>query len=195
MNAAFLLMSTAALAGADVAPPPAAPAPAVISSGAGCSNCGTPVAPCNDCGKTKVGLLDKLKARLGGVGKKSHDCGCAPAPVPAPCNDCVTTTVAARPNLFDKLKSRMGHKKASACCGPVCDPCAVAPLSVVPPTPTPGTTTPPSTTPPKEMPKPQEAPKTQPKPKTTKDEAAVPLPLPAAPVTGASGLAGAGNPY
>ncbi|HEY1188256.1 MAG TPA: hypothetical protein VGE74_11395, partial [Gemmata sp.] len=166
MNAAFLLMSTAALAGAD-ATPPAAPAPVVISSGAGCSNCGPVVAaPCGDCGKTKIGLFDKLKARFGGLGKKSHDCGCAPAPAPAPCDPCATT-VAARPNLFDKLKSRFGHKKCDTC-GPVCDPCGAAHLMPAPTT----ATTPPVTTPPKEMPKPKDTPKGN-------------TSLPVAPVTGA----------
>lgn len=197
MNAAFLLMSSAALAGADVAPTPAAPAPVVISSGAGCSNCGAPAAaaPCGDCGKTKIGLFDKLKSRLGGIGKKSHDCGCAPAPVvvaaPAPCDTCGHTAAAPRPNLLDKLKSRMGHKKCDAC-GPVCDPCGAAHLvGATPGTPvTPPTTGTPTTNPPKEMPKPKEAPKDAPKDKPKGDTA-----LPVPPVTGASGLTGAGSPY
>lgn len=179
MNAAFLLMSSAALAGADVAPPPA-PAPAVISSGAGCSNCGAPaVAPCGDCGKAKIGLLDKLKARLGGLGKKSHDCGCAPAP--APCDPCATA--AARPNLLERLKGRLGHKKCHTC-GPVCDPCggAATVLSSPPVTGAPPAVANPSA--PKEMPKPKDA---------APPKGGVLAPVP--PITGASGLADANSPY
>lgn len=199
MNAAFLLMSSVALTGADVAPAAPAPAPVVISSGAGCSNCGAPAvaaAPCGDCGKTKIGLLDKIKGRFAGIGKKSHDCGCAPVVVaaPAPCDTCGHAAAAPRPNLFDKLKSRMGHKKGHAC-GPVCDPCGAAHLMDAPcATPgapvTPPTTGTPTTTPPKEMPKPKDTPKEAPKDKPKGDTA-----LPVPPVTGASGLTGAGNPY
>ena len=99
MNAAFLIMSSAALAGADPIPPQYAP-PIVYSGGAGCSTCGAPAPVADCCGKAhKVGLLDKLKARFSGFGKKSHGCGCtaepacAPAPVCAPapaCNTCST---------------------------------------------------------------------------------------------------------
>lgn len=163
MNAAFLLMSTAALAGAD--PAPAAPvAPAVISTGHGCNNCGAPATCCE-----KAGLLDKIKARIGSLKHKSHDCGCAPAP--APCHTCAKS-VADRPNLLDKLKARFGGHKSCGC-APACDPCATAPA------PTTGTA-------PKEMPKPKDAPKVDPKPK---GNVAIPVPLP--PVTGASGT----SPY
>jgi len=170
VNAAFLLMSTAALAGAD--PAPAAPvAPAVISTGHGCNNCGAPAACCE-----KAGLLDKIKARLGGLRSKSHDCGCAPAPAPA-CDPCAKS-VADRPNLLDKLKARWGSKKACGC-APACDPCATT--SAHPVTPAPG-----GTNPPKEMPKPKDPPKVDPKPK---GNVSVPTPLP--PITGAAGT----SPY
>ncbi|AMV27655.1 hypothetical protein VT84_24860 [Gemmata sp. SH-PL17] len=177
MTAAFLLMSSAALAGADpvAQPAPATPAPVVVS-GAGCSNCGTPA--CDPCASGKVGLLDKLKARFP---KKSHDC-CTPAP--APCDPCA----GAKPNLLDKLKARWSSKKSHDCCTPACDPCGAAPAAPVTPPTTGGTT------PPKEMPKGTTPPKETPK-ATTPPKGGVSIPLPLPPVTGASGLAGSSNPY
>jgi hypothetical protein len=170
VNAAFLLLSSAALAGAD--PAPAAPAaPAVISTGHGCNNCGAPAAAC--CPKT--GLLDKIKSRLGGLRSKSHDCGCAPAPAPA-CDTC-PKSVADRPNLLDKLRARMGAKKSCGC-APACDPCATAPHHDAH-APTTG-----GTPPPKEMPKPKDPPKVDPK-----GNVGIPTPLP--PITGAAGT----SPY
>lgn len=167
MNAAFLLMSSAALAGAD--PAPAAPAaPAVISTGHGCNNCGAPAACC-----PKPGLLDKIKARIGAMKHKAHHCDCAPAPAPAPCDPCAKGA-AHRPNLLDKLKARFAGKKHS--CG--CDPCAGAPAHHAP---APG-----GTAPPKEMPKPKDPPKADPKPK---GNVSIPAPLPA--VAGATGT----SPY
>src|SRR5262245_13648477 len=113
-------MSSAALAGADPAPPPPPPAaPIVISGGAGCNNC-APAPACGSGGRT--GLLDRLKSRFGGFGKKSRggDCGCPPPPSCAPpcpptpqaCNPC-PTSCADRPNLLDKMKSRWGKKKSA----------------------------------------------------------------------------------
>lgn len=182
MNAAFLLMSSAALAGAD--PAPAAPAaPAVISTGHGCNDCGAP-AGC----APKAGLLDKIKARLGGLKNKSHDCGCAPAPV-AHCDTC-PKSVADRPNLLDKLKARLGSKKTCGC-APACDPCGGTVHSAAHPTvPAHPTMTPPGTgqmVPPKEMPKPKEPAKDAPKPKS--EARGIPTPLP--PITGAAGT----SPY
>jgi hypothetical protein len=195
VNAAFLIMSSAALAGADPAPPPPLPAAPVVVSGAGCSSCGTPAYSSGCCGSSKQGLFDKLKGRFGGFGKKSHGCGCAPACAPpapacapAPCNTCnawnsCPTSIASRSNLFDTLKSRWGHKKKH---GPCCDTCGAAtavdgcaaPLPVgAPPVVVPG-----PTAPPKEMPKPKE---------TVKPKGNVSAPLP--PVSGA-GLTGP-SPY
>ena len=239
MNAAFLLMSSAALAGADASPPPAAysPAPVVISGSGGCTNCGSAAqsysyAPASygsagDCGcdSKKPGLFSRLKGKFGGMGRKSSsDCGCAPAcapvyvPPPSTCNTCSSSAMAApasRPGLFDRLKSRCGHSKATYC-GPVCDPCGGAHLSggyaagtaYTPGTPyTPGCATPGmpytppatgTTMPPKEMPKdpkvmpkdPKEMPKDKPKDKPKSD---VLIPVP--PVTGAGGLTGSSSPY
>ena len=86
MNAAFLIMTSAALSGADPVPTPPPPAaPVVVSTGAGCSNCGTVAPSC--CGSSRVGLFDRIKSRCGGFGKRSKNCGCAPTPCcpPAPC--------------------------------------------------------------------------------------------------------------
>jgi hypothetical protein len=197
VNAAFLLMSSAALAGADPMPAPAAP---VVVSGAGCSNCGPPV-HYSDCGCSKPGLLDRFKARFG---KKSHDCGCAPAPCPTPCPPpapcpppcapapCHTCKSAAdRPNLFDTLKSRWGHKKS---CGPTCDPCGASHLGGCA-TPLPADAhpvTPGTGTPPKVMPKPVD-PKADPKadPKGKGNSTGAPL----APTVNGAGLTAPGSPY
>jgi hypothetical protein len=123
------------------------------------------------CGSSKAGFFDRLKGRMGGglFAKKSHGCGCAPAPscapapcpapcapapcaAPAPCHTC-SKGIADRPNLFDTMKSRWGSKKHGKCdCGPTCDPCGAAHL--IAPAPAPG-----GGTPPKEMPKPKDEPK------------------------------------
>lgn len=175
VTAAFLLMSSAALAGADPVPvAPAAPAPAVVNSGAGCNKC----APCG-CEK-KPGLLDRLKEKFG---KKSGDCcapvpACAPVKVPLPCNTC-GSSAADRPNLLDKLKSRWSSKHSN--CGPTC--CTAGAPIIQPGT---GTA-------PKEMPKPKDVkPKSDDKPKAG-TSGSIPLPLP--PVNGAGGLTGSGSPY
>jgi hypothetical protein len=198
VNAAFLIMTSATLAGADPVPPPPLPAAPVVVSGAGCSNCGAPV-DMGCCGSSKPGLFDRCKSRIGGFGKKSQGCGCAPAPtccapapVYAPAPTCCAPaqsccSVANRPNLFDTIKSRCGSKrnKHGPCCtpAPCCDPCAggavvgAPPVYVSPPPPMGGTTVPP-----KEMPKPKVE-----KPKGG-NTSSVPAPLPAVPtVNGATG--------
>ncbi len=142
VNAAFLIMTSAALAGADPAPPPPPPAaPIVVSGSAGCTNCGAATTGC--CGSSKAGLFTRLKDRFG---RKSHDCGCAPAPAPSCCDTC--NSGCSRPNLLDTLKARWNAKKhRNSCCTPCCDPCGGA----QPATTQPGT----GTTPPKEMPNPK----------------------------------------
>ena len=189
VNAAFLLMSSAALAGADPAPAaaPAAPAPVVISSGGGCSNCGVPASDC--C--SKPGLLDRIKARFG---KKS--CDCAPPPCPAPCPpapckpacDPCAKSVADRPNLFDKLKARCGMKKSS---GPCCDPCGAPHVSgCADPLPADAAPVTPGTgAPPKEMPKPKDE-----KPKGG-NSATIPVPVPVPPTVNGAGLTAPSSPY
>jgi hypothetical protein len=169
----------------------------VVSGGAGCTNCGAPAGPYyggDCCGSGKGGLLGHLKGRFG---KKSHDCGCAPAPsccapAPVPCNACDTCNAGSgRPNLLDALKSRWGGRKhrGSSCntCGaPSCDPCAGgAPAAGPQPYPpgyyTPGAAVPPAaggSTPPKEMPKPKDT--TKPK------EKGVSIPIAPSVLTGSS---------
>ena len=182
MNAAFLIMSSAALAGADPAPAaPAAPAAPIVVSGTGCTNCGAPAYTSGCCG-SKPSILDKIKSK---IGSRSHGCGCAP--VADPCNTCnPCSTASSRPNLLDNLKAKWASKKH---CGPSCDPCGTAVTGCASPLP-PGAApaAPPSTgttAPPKEMPK------ETPKAKTGGNVSSIPQPLP--PVTGA-GLTGT-SPY
>lgn len=147
MNAAILIMSSAALAGADPAPPPPpSAAPIVVSSGAGCNNC----APVSCCDSGRVGILDRVRARIGGLGRKSKDCSCPPpvyCPPPPTCQPC-PTSYQDRPNLLDKMREWWGKRRA--CAAACCDPCAG--VAVSPATPAPGG----GTTPPKEMPKPKD---------------------------------------
>lgn len=139
MNAAFLLVTTAWLAGADapVAKPAPAPAPAVAPAacGASCGSC------CNDCGsccEDKPGLFARLCARF-----KKNDCCdsccaptpcckpttcCAPAPVckpaccPAPtCNDCCE-----KEGFFKRLCGKFKKNDCCDSCAPTC--CAPAPV-------------------------------------------------------------------
>jgi hypothetical protein len=174
VNAAFLIMSSAALTGADPVPVQHHPAaPVVVSPGAGYNPC---CAPAPTCCESKPGLFDRFKSRFG---KKSKDCctpACpppcpAPCPPPAPvCNPCDTgcAPTCNRPNLLDKMKGWWGGRKnrngpcCDPCpppCAPTCDPCAGAPIPGHPGYPAhpgiPGTPGTPST-PPKEMPKPKD---------------------------------------
>ncbi len=96
VNAAFLMLTSAWLAGADPAPPAAqaAPAaPAVVATGNSCGGCGATCGdscgdPCCENGRRKLlgGLFGRLKGRF----HRANDCceeTCAPAsnPCPAPC--------------------------------------------------------------------------------------------------------------
>jgi hypothetical protein len=95
VNAAFLLVTTAWLAGADPAVAPAAPAakpaapvvvtpaPVVAAPADSCSSCGSP-ATCDSC---EPKHHHTFKGLFSGCHKKSCEtCGtCAPAPAPAPC--------------------------------------------------------------------------------------------------------------
>jgi hypothetical protein len=182
VNAAFLIMSTAALAGADPAPVAPAPAAPIVISGAGCSNCGTPVYT-SGCGGCKPSLFDKIKSKFG---SRSHGCGCAPAPVAATCNTCnpCTSTASYRPNLLDKVKGHWASKKCGPSCTSTCDPCATGVSGCATPLPPGAPAVPPGgTVPPKEMPK--EMPKDT-KPKTTGNASALPQPVTGAGLTGTS---------
>ncbi len=171
MNTAFLILSSAALAGADPAPAPApapATAPPVVVSGTGCSNCGVTPYAHGGCDSCKPGLLDRIKSRMGGFGKKSHECGCGSPP--------------AHTNLLDAMKARWGTKHSG--CGPTCDPCGSGYVTAAPPTPAPPSA--PGTPPPQEMPKPKTGEKDK-----GGNTGSIPQPVPG--VTGA-GLS-AGSPY
>lgn len=148
MNAAFLLVTSAWLAGGQApttpatpmptgAPPAAqvAPAPAY---GGGCSSCGSSYggcgcsSGCNDC--EKPGLLDRLRARFA---KNECGCGCAPtcsSCAPAPvyhatptfhgsscgscCSSCSSCDSCDRPSFFERLRARF-HRDSD--CGCSCD--------------------------------------------------------------------------
>jgi hypothetical protein len=142
VNAAFLLVTSAWLAGGQTAapPPPAPMAPAAPyvataaapSGGCGCgSTCG-----CNDC--EKPGFLERMRGRF----HKDKDCGCAPAttqscaPAPvyhaAPCASCGSTCDSCEhAGFLDRLRARFHRDNDCGCnsCGaPACSSCGAAPL-------------------------------------------------------------------
>jgi len=147
VNAAYLMLTTAWLAGQTPAPVAGQPAPAPVAampapvvstsmggcSGGGCGSCAT---DCCDTGR-KAGLLSRL------FHHKSNDCGCAPAPAPccsapivhkaAPC--CTPAPVCApapscgcgceekKPGLFARLHALCHKEKGCGCeapCGTSC---------------------------------------------------------------------------
>lgn len=136
MNAAFLLVTTAWLAGADAAPAaappaPAAPAagPAVIApiapggscQGAGCNTCGGDCGSCCDsccdsgCGKQ--GLLSRLRGLC--HRNKCDDCcdTCQPACAPvATCNTCNTCNTCDTCDSGCGRKHRFHRNKGNDCC-------------------------------------------------------------------------------
>lgn len=153
MNATWLVMSSALAIGGDVTPAGHTQQPVTVIQGAGCSNCGPTVSPgCNACdsGKTRTGLLDRLRNRF----RQSDECCSGPTPAPT-CNPCATPGYS-QPNLLDRIKSRFGKKV----CG--CNTCGSSPVggccpgTIVPP-PCCATPVPPGTTPtpgtPGELPK------------------------------------------
>jgi hypothetical protein len=115
VNAAYLVLTTAWLAGDAPAAPVAPPAAPVVSApiGGGCGGgCGAATDACCDSGCGKQSLFGKLKGKF----KKRGDCGCEAAPTccaPAPVqhNDCCEH----RESLFGKLKGKF--KKRGGDCG------------------------------------------------------------------------------
>ena len=110
MNTAFLLMSTALIAGSDPA---------------GCAGCVGPVpvaAACDSCGPSaSPGLFSRLRGKLG----CGAACGTPVYSAPA-CGDCGGSS---SPGLLTRLKARLQHSKGdcgSPCAAPPCDaaPCA-----------------------------------------------------------------------
>jgi len=200
-------MSSAWMAGADVAPPAAPPASVVVPA-SGCSSCGAPApAPAADCGGCcdsgcgKASLFDRLKAKFGGGKHRKGDCCdtcaapaptpccAAPAPcaVPAPCDACAQDTCGGKAGFLDRLKGKFGgkHNKGGDCCN-TCDTCGAAPSGCALPG-APGAVPPTA---------PKEAPKEMPKPATPKTTS-ISLPIPVAPVTPVSApkLTGTTNPF
>jgi len=118
VNAAFLLVTTAWLAGADIHPAPIAAAPVatpVYSSApaGGCTSCGGgggSTCEVNTCCEQKECFLKKLLAKF-----KKDDC-CQPA-----CPTCNTCDTGCQKECFlDKLKAKF---KKNDCCQPSCQPC------------------------------------------------------------------------
>jgi hypothetical protein len=122
VNAAFLLVTSAWLAGGDTPPappttPPAAPPAAQVAPapapGYGCGGgCGSTCGGDSD----RPGLLDRLRGRF-----HREDCGCAPA-----CNTCAPAHHAPacneceRPSFFERLRAK---HESSGSCGSTCDEC------------------------------------------------------------------------
>jgi hypothetical protein len=104
VNAAFIMLTSAWLAGADPAPPAAPPvpvpaAPAVVATGNGCGGCGDACADACCEGHHRKKLLAGLGGKL--KGRKHHGdcCEAAPAPccAPAPKPVCCAPAPAPKP--------------------------------------------------------------------------------------------------
>ena len=126
VNACLILMSSAIVAGSD------------------CGGCAAPAAACDPC--AKVGLLDKIKARIGAIGHRSHS-GCDAAPAHNACapacgtplfsgsllarfkkNDCGCDPCA-KPSLLDRLKARFAKSCDSGCDTGCSSGCGAAPAA------------------------------------------------------------------
>jgi hypothetical protein len=126
VNAAFLLVTTAWLAGADAAPTAAPEKPAVTTSS--CTG------DCGACCDAHEGFWTKLKGRF----HRGDDCCnpcpkpvCAPAPkcAPAPAPKCNPCDTCPKESCFSKLKGLFRHGgECNSCEKPACAPaCAPAP--------------------------------------------------------------------
>ena len=127
MNAAFLLLTSAWMAGADAAPAPAA-APATVAGSSCCGGCGTSC----DTGCGRKLFTGALRARLSGLFHKDCCDSCAPACPPAPC------CKPACPPAPCCKPAPVCCKPAPVCCtpAPVCKPapvcCKPAPVCCTP---------------------------------------------------------------
>jgi hypothetical protein len=171
VNAAFLLVTSAWLAGqAAPAPAPAKPMPPPVyaapgaTAGSGCCN----TASCDSCGEScgGGGLFARLRARF-----CRHDdccdtcttgCGHAPAPAPAPAAACGCEEECCGGGLLARLRSwfhRGGCEETTECCGASTNCCGTAGAphaagaAPLPPRPPEPIKAPKATEPPKEMPK------------------------------------------
>jgi hypothetical protein len=148
VNAAYLLLTSAWLAGADAAP--AAPAPAastpVVASGSCCGNSGGCSSCADSCGCEKVKFWDKWKGKF-----HKNDCGCQPtcgcaAPAPtcgcaapvhhvhaapscgcAPAPSCGCDDGCGKVRLWDRMKAKFhkdcGCESSCSTCGGGCSSC------------------------------------------------------------------------
>lgn len=205
MNAAILLMATAATAG-QPAPPP----PPVVQVGhaapAGCGDCG-PVDNGCDVSCSRVGFFEKLKSRMH---SRKAKCGCDAAPAcdncappapppppppppppapaccePPPCNDCH----APRVSILDRLRAKFKKKSHCDDCAapaPACEGCGAAPAPAPHPAPAGGGVAP--------APTPTPTPAPMPPRPTTPPKAEVTAPGVVTPVSGPR-LTGTTNPY
>jgi hypothetical protein len=144
VNAAFLLVTTAWLTGADpvpvqaapaakAAPAMAAPAPAMVAAPAG-----------GDCGSCETACCESFGHRFRGLFTRHHGCGscdtcapapkpcCAPPPAPKPC------CAAPAPTCCDSCGHRLrGLFQRRSCCETVaaCGGCDAAPMAAPAPRP------------------------------------------------------------
>ena len=221
MNAAVVFLTSAWMAGADVAPPAVpAPAPAPMAAAVapigGCANGGCATGGCGSgCGAAgcsgaydecpnsgRPNLMSKLKGKFSGHGGGCSSCGggySAPAPVytgftTSGCDTCDPCSKHGG-GLFSKLKAKFSKGSDCGCT----DPCATggcgsaAPAGCALP-PAPGAVMPPpaTTPPPAPMPTPPKTPEA--KPKTTQ----ITIPPVVTPVSGprvAPPLGGSGSPF
>jgi hypothetical protein len=130
VNAAYLMLTTAWMAGADPAPVAAAPAAApVVSTSMGACNGGGYVGGYGGCGGISNDCCDSGRQRLcdrikGMFKRRGNDCcdaapTCAPAPVvhhaPAPVANCGCEDTCKRERLCDRLKG-MFKRRGNDCC-------------------------------------------------------------------------------
>jgi hypothetical protein len=120
VNAAFLLVTTAWIAGADTAapaapttPPPAAAAPVHSVGTGGCASCGGCTSCGCDTGCEHESLFSKLKARF-----HRGDCGCDTG-----CSTCDTCGGHSGGGLREKLRG-LFHRGDDCGCNTGCGTCA-----------------------------------------------------------------------
>lgn len=216
MTAAYLLMTSAWMAGADPVPPAASPAPApmpvpvhaVPAAGPGCGACPAPAPACDDSCGGKPGLLDKLRAKFAGMRSKGG-CDCTPCGTPlfskpvfagftTAASDCGDSC--GKPSLLDKLRAKFKRGDSCGCPSAGCEtsgcttsyaaPLAGCALPAPPPAAVPSAA--PPAQPPQTMPKPEAAPAP-----VEKKSSLRPVPPAITPVSGGKTypLGGSANPF
>jgi hypothetical protein len=124
VNAAFVMLTSAWMAGADPVPAaPAAPAAPVVSTSMGACNggyggygCGSTAGDCG-CEHQRQRLCDRLK----GMFKRGNNCGCesaptcAPAPVHHVAASCGCEDTCKKPGLCARLKGKFKRHNDCGC--------------------------------------------------------------------------------